>query len=530
MARPIETRKSDALGVFRSSTVVPGLKVEPVPYFSPPRGLNTLASLSRMPNEFSPFMKNLMFEEGVLKSRLGTEALGNSGTGIMAILAFTAQDGASVVLRVAATGLHLWNGSSWNQIPNVTFTGGTFNKFTWTGWGNELLLCNGVDKIVSYNVITGVVKILEESSPCRHLTSFNGRVIASAVTEGSFLPYRTRWSAKLNHLDWTAESTTDAIGAGYEDLLASPGGNVDEVMGVFPLSDDTALMVRENSLWYMSASGDVNAPHRFTQLRGKNVGSLARHSIQVTPFGVVFVSIDDVLIVDQGGFSSIGEQIRRQLHREITSYKNLDSCYDPNRQEYRLVNGNVVWRWSFIDKGWTKDEYPHEIRQISHLSYDSLGLTFDELTGTFDELTGTFDGLVRPFSDNSIHFVLPEGDTLRETSEAINDGGIDSGLEIRTGLLQGGSVLDMTELIEAQLEYESEATQTIIFEYSIDKGNSWNSYSQALVGPTSGPTILPVRRTLTSHNLQVRVRTDTLGKLTLISLSLFVVKGVKVSA
>jgi hypothetical protein len=528
MAKSISHRRSDSLGTFRSSTAVPGLKVDPVAYFSPPRGINTLAPMSRMPVEYSPHIRNLMLDEGVLKSRLGTEALGNHGTDVMAVLAFTAQSGVSVLLRITRTGLYSWNGSSWGQVFGISFNGALTDKFTWTGWGNELLLCNGVDKIKSYNIVTGEIKVLTESSPCRHLTSFNGRVIASAVVEGSFLPYRVRWSTKLNHEDWTAQSTTDAIGAGYEDLLASPGGNVDEVMGVFPLSDDTALMVRENSLWFMLVAGDVNAPHRFSRL-SPEIGSRARHSIQATPYGIVMVSLDDVLVVNQGGPQSIGEQIRRQLHREITSYPNLDSSYDPNRQEYRLSNGRDVWRWSFIDKGWTRDEYPFNVRHLSSVSYRTLGLTFDELTGTFDELEGTFDDLVRQSSDNSMHFVLDDDNVVHESAGASKDNEDDAAIEIRTGLLQGGSILDRTELIEAQLEYECEMEQVLFFEYSLDKGNSWNSYSQATVLPTSGPSILPVRRTLTSHNLQVRVRAPNLGKLTLLSLSLFVVKGVRVS-
>lgn len=527
MARAIRYRE---VTPFRTSTAVPGLKVDPIAYFSPPRGINTLAALSRVPNEFSPVLKNFILDEGRLRSRMPTEAVGTeSSVTIMAIIPFTAQDGVSLLLRVTTTGLESWNGFTWNAIAGVTFTGTIHDRFTWTSWGNELLLCNGVDKIVSYNAITGVGKVLTESFPCRHLTSFNGRVIASAVVEGSFLPYRTRWCVKLNNEDWTSETTEDGIGAGYEDVLATPGGTVDEVVGVFPLSDDVALMVREFSLRFMNETGDVNAPFRFPRLAGA-MGSRTRHGIQITPHGIVVPTIDDILLVTQGGWQSLGEPIRRQFHSEVIDYKDLSSAYDPTRQEYRIANGQEVWRYSFIDKGWTKDTYPFTINNLSYVNYKTLGLTFDELVGTFDELEGTFDELTRDFSDESMHFVANNVTTARESITSEDDFGVDSGLEARTGLLQADSPLHRTELIEVQLEYESEVTQELTFEFSLDRGLTWNNYSVITVQPTNGPTVLQVRRTLTHHNLQVRLRTDTLGKLIVLAMYVFAARGVKVNA
>lgn len=531
MARSIARRKADAVGTFRTSQNIPGLRVDPVPYFSPPRGLNNLAPLSRVPNEFTPHIRNLVLDEGVLRSRLGTIQMGSEvalGADTMAVLMFTAQDGISAIIRVTTQHLWTWGGLGWNQVFGLSFNGGLEDRFTWTGWGNELLITNGIDKIRSYNIMSGEPKILEESPPARHITSFNGRVIASAVVDGSFLPYRTQWCVKLNHEDWTAETTTDAIGAGEEDLLAVPASYVDEVMGVFPVTDDTALMVRENSLWLMFNTGDVVAPFRFSRMIGAK-GSRARHSIQSTPFGIVLLTNEDVVVANPNGFESIGESIRKQLHSEITSYAAVSSLYDPIRQEYRLATGSSVWRFSFVDKGWTRDAYPFDLRHLSVVDYQKLGLTFDELTGTFDELEGRFDDLYRDEADRSIHFVATDNRVLREDEVATGDDGTDGELEIRTGLLQGGSYFDRTELIEAQLEYECELEQTLFFEYSNDKGSNWNNYSEAVVTPTSGPTILAVRRTLTHHNLQVRVRTSVLGKLTLISLNLFVVKGVRVN-
>jgi hypothetical protein len=136
---------------------------------------------------------------------------------------------------------------------------------------------------------------------------------------------------------------------------------------------------------------------------------------------------------------------------------------------------------------------------------------------------------VRNEEAESMHFALGNNSVARESRTEVMDLGVDSELEIRTGLLQGGSAIDRTELIEIQLEYECEETQQLLFEYTLNGGITWNNYSQIQVQPTIGPTVLGVRRTLTHHNLQVRLRSLTLGKLTILAMIVFAVKGVRVN-
>lgn len=93
---------------------------------------------------------------------------------------------------------------------------------------------------------------------------------------------------------------------------------------------------------------------------------------------------------------------------------------------------------------------------------------------------------------------------------------VDAPFILATALLQAASPLERTKVIEVQIEYESESSQTIDLEYSINGGQTWSPYSTINVVVTTGPTIIAARRTLHHHNLQLRLITETLGKFRLL--------------
>jgi hypothetical protein len=530
MAKPISRRSAEALGTFTSRLDTPGRVVVPVLYFSPPKGINTLAPLSQVPNEYGTVVSNMMLDRGRLRSRTGVEPVGLAAASqVVAVVPFKSPNTSGALFRLRTDSMDRWNGTSWGAVVGMAFSGNLRDRFTWTGWGDQINICNGVDKIKALDVASGVITTLEESFPAKHITSFNGRIIATATTEGAFLGYRIRWCTKNDNTDWTSETPLDGLGAGYEDILATPGGYVDEAMGTFPISDEIAIIVRENSLWQMSVTGNFDAPFRFSRLYD-GIGSRARYSICSTPYGVVFLSLDNVVVANQGGYEEIGHSIRSQLRSEITDFLAVTGAYDPRRQEYRLHNGADVWRYSFVDKGWTKDSYPFTLRHLAFVDYRSLGITFDELAGTMDDLAGTFDELGIASSDEAVHMVVAGEDiVVHEVEGTSQDNEVDSTIELRTGLLASGSPLNKTEIIEAQIEYECDEIQELIFDYSYDKGATWTQYSIVTINQTTGPKVTAVRKTLESHNLQIRVRSTKLGKLTLYGLHLFVVSGARVN-
>lgn len=526
MAKLISTRQFPGL----DDKIIPMIEVVPQPLMSPPKGLNLTARLSRVsPNE-SADIKNLVLDDQTLLSRLGTSAVGTAANNIMAVVSFVSPSQTGVLLRFTTTGFDKWNGSAWVAVKSNIFSGGTSDYFEFVGWGNSLLVCNGVDKIYSYNSATGEAGFLDQSVPAKHISVFGGRVVLTGTFEGGYRSYRIRWSVKNNNTDWTGD------GSGYEDLFAMPGGLIDSAHGVFPITDDTALIIRDNSVWQMSLTGNILAAFRFSQVMNQ-VGTKFPRTISAVPGGFMFVSRNDIVMVQQSGVQIVGTNVRSAVLAAITNRLVPVGYYDLNRNEYRLAIDSTVYRYSFRDQGWTRDIYPVKIRDWHKIEYDKLVLTIDELSGTIDSLVGTIDEQVLAGTANSLMMAVHEGAAsslvVKEDDSATADVIVDgtaSAVEIlaATSLIMAATPLQKSKVIEIQLEYEATVSQTLLFEYSTDKGSTWSSYSSTTIVATSGPQILSVRKTIVGHNIQLRIRSTTLGGLRVIAFLPHVVAEAKV--
>lgn len=718
MARTVATRQGRQL----HDKEIPMIEVALQPYWAPPKGLNLTNRLSRLSPQEASDIKNMVLDDGSLKSRLGTSAVGTATDDIMAVIAFVTPSQTGHLLRVTTTGIDRWDGTTWTSVASTIFNGGTTDYFSFAGWGNELLMTNGVDKVYSYNPVTGEKGFIADSVPAKHITVFGGRVVLTGVRDGGYKAFRIKWSVKNDNTDWSGD------GAGFEDLFAAPGGYIDAAHGVFPVTDDTALIIRDNSIWQMSLTGNVLVPFRFTRVLAQ-VGTKLPRSITEVPGGFAMVGRDNVLVVGPSSFQTIGTPVRDVILSSFSSYGEPVAKYDFKRNELRIAIGKDVYRYSFRDQGWTKDVYSVFVRDFNTVVYDKLGIPIDDLTGTINALEGTIDDLVISGTADDIFFVFHDGvassiigkedpdatddvtlsgvfgstevDTFAGTDGDDLNGRVDglfswirqylaSGttevLEVKTnrmeqtngvtvaaayttgitpidadysasvkarmvsdvnaasefliglridattgagywariiasttsiqvsinkrstwagaltslvsatvtgvtslvehtfkfqivgnalklfvddvskasindstysiigaialfvsagttfdrrwrfddftvsyntetgntinlttGLLQAGSPLQKTKVIECQLEYESDASQTLVFEYSTDKGTTWTQYSTIDIVATDGPQILSVRKTLVGHNLQLRVRSATIGALRVLS-------------
>lgn len=528
MATPIASRDKRARN---DNLQVVGLKVDEPEFWSPPGGLSLTPRLARIPNTHSADISNLMLDDRVLRSRLGTSAFGPASTNVMAIVGFSNPAQVGTLLRYTTTGLDYWNGLSWVSVDANVFSGGLNSYFEFTNWGDEILATNGVNKVYRYNPSTGQKGFIDQSFVGRHIATFGGRVILTSVFDGSFKAYRIRWSVKNDNLDWTGD------GSGFEDLFSAPGGRVDEAHGCFPITDDTALIIRENSIWQMSTTGNVLAPFRFSRVISQ-LGTLCPRSIAEVPGGYAMVSKDNVVIVGLGQVQPIGDPIREALISSITDFNAVVGRYDQKRNEYRLAVGSRVWRFSFRDKGWTRDDYPVQVRDFTQVLITKTGIKIDDLQGKIDDLQGKIDDLVTSLSIDGLMFVGHVGGSAtviaQEDSDATQDvdstgASVDSAIVVATGLIQAGSVRDKSSVIEIQLEYESGAAQTLLFEYSVDGGANWTSYSTKAIAATTGPSILSVRKVIKGHNIQLRLKSTTLGKLRVLSFTPRIVQDARVS-
>lgn len=528
MARPIALRRAEPIPEI--STKDSGIAVEPRPFWAPPKGLDYLDRRNRVPVSHSPQILNLYLDRGVLKSRQGTLAMGAASVEpIMGVVNFVVSSGIGFILRFTTTHLQLWDGAAWNNVGGGTFTGSINAYFTYTAFNDTLLFSNGVDGLWEYAPLTGALTKIDGAPNAMHLSTFGGRVLASGANGNLGT---LQWSVKNNSRDWSG------IGSGSEDLLSTPGGKVDGLMGVWPITDDFALMVRTNSVWQMSQTGDPDAPFRFGRLHA-NLGSRSRYAIDVIPGGVVMLGSDDIWIVTDSNVASIAPLVKDRIISETTDFTKARGLYRPDLKEFWLCTGltDVVYRYSFADQGWTRHKYGFDIRWFEQAIFHFSGKTWDEMVGTWDASTDVWDSLLGTARSAMFLFATDEdaGDsyTIEEDAAETSDEIIQSdktaqGIEIQTPSLEAASPLEKTEIVECQLEYEADIAQDIIIDYQANDETAWTQYSAKTLAVTAGrPKVSRAIRTLERETIQLRLRSTVLGQLTISSFSPFLVQGAK---
>lgn len=359
--------------------------------------------------------------------------------------------------------------------------------------------------------------ILTHSPRAAHLAIFGNRVIATRVNEWTATtdPWvdsttqltRIRWCVKDDDTVWDETS----VGAGHEDLYV-PGSQTDEAMGVFPVSDDTAIVVSERSMRRMDITGFADAPFRFSLLI-PSLGTRSRYSIQAVPGGIIFLGYDDVFVASLGDLKRIATKSLRDSLKTITNERLAQGYYDVNNSRYRVGfkegSTQVIWDYSFLDGGWTKVALPFDVSFIDRAFYVVNGVTYygDYFTMS---VAGGFSSRDNPTRTQDID---------------ITGADVDSFIEARTGIIVVDSALRKVEVVEAQLLFEATTSQMLLFEYSTDGGSTWLQYSAAQIAATVRPTVLSVRNRLETSGLQVRIRSTALGGLKIHEFHVFAVRG-----
>lgn len=511
-----------------------GIVLEPFACWQPPKGVNYLDPLTRMEKEYASQITNWWLDRGVMRSRYGTADVGGSIADLMAVLNFIDASGVAYLLRFTVSKMQTWDGANWTDVAGATFTGTTADYFTFTAFAGRLILSNGVDGTFEYNFQTGLLTKLDNAPACRQLTTFDGRVLASNVLDpltGTRMPSRVVWSVKNNHLIWPDSigfTDEQKLGSGFEDMLNTPGGQIDEQRGVWPVTDTIALVVRSRSVWQATVTDNFDAPFAFGRLYD-NIGCDAPRSIDTVPGGIIGLFTDgSFYLMSNTEIREIGGKIRDQVLSETTP-ELATAMYDPLIRNYWFANESFVYRYSLVDQGWTRHQYPFTIRQMMHTKSSVSGLTIDQLVGTIDSLVGSIDSLVGHeavvgnFFATTSGYVVQEDPTQTDDSDGAG-GRIDSSTEIRTTAVQYTTPLQYQTTMQAQLEFEAETTHDLAVEYSIDGGNSWNTYSSASLFATLGPTVVAFRKTIESKLFQLRLTSTMLGKSTILN---FVTLGQK---
>jgi hypothetical protein len=528
------------------------------------------------------------------------------------------------------------------SVLSCTLTGSTSDYFTFTSFGDKLLFSNGVDGIFEIDFGAGTVTLLDGAPACKHLTTFDGRVIATdVIQDGVRYPARHVWSAKNNSHIWpnsvlattaqmafvstsaadtmlativgtnsagstvteikaltgttemvgdisfvsitsiilasacagivsikqgsngdvlatllAGETTAAAItivqdptlllGSGYEDLLSTPGGQIDQARSVWPITDTIALCVRSRSIWQIMTTDNYDKPFVFGRLY-TSIGSDAPMSIDAltSETGVTTAIIglfnDNFYVMSHQMLQPIGDMTLQDGRRvgakdvilaETTNLAAAVGKYDPVTQNYWFTNQSYVYRYSIQDQGWTRHLYPYNIRSMMQTKSSKSSLAISQLPGTIASLTGSIAGLVgstslsgmyHVSSGTGLNYVIHE-DASR-TNDANGAGGtVNSAISVTTGTVTFGSSLQRNQIIQTQLECTVAETQTLVLEFSRDNGATWEAYSTVTVTAATN-TIIPFRHTVDSRLLMLRLSSVTLGKLAIVGLWAFGTPG-----
>lgn len=499
-----------------------------LPYFSEPAGLSTRRQLDQYGQQLCPSMNNFILDNGQLRSRGAMRIFGTQCSGTqMLVVNFIQSDGSSYVIRFDTDKIYKYGSGAWVQITGAgPFTGTASNPWTVTAWNNKLLASNGVDQLVYIDPAAGTMAAVGAApAGILHLTTFAGRVIATLVD-------KIQWSVKNDYSDWTG------LGSGFESLLSTPGGVVDTIYGVYPIADESALVVRSGSIWQVVTTGQFDAPFRFSRYYG-GVGSKARSGIAAVPRGVMFPSQDNsVVIVQLDGIQDVGREIYENLDGTRVDFSSAFSIYNSLRQEYVMAvdedaDGTLdaVYKFSLLEKGWTREKYAFNIRSLGYTKYQ-MSATVDSLVGTVDSLTDPVDSL--GFQQAGVGFFVVSSAASKyimlqdplSTLESDDSGvAVSVDLSLTSGLLNYDGIGFRALMNEIAAAFVVGETQTLIIEYSSDSGTTWNNYSSLSVSPKVTPQQVKFTKTVDAPLLQFRLRSTTLGKLRVSSITPKVERG-----
>lgn len=511
MAKPTTRRQTNQFMTVVSEGIVP----QPLTHCVPAKGMNTQLRLNQMGRDTARLVQNLRIRDQHYISRDGTAVVGTiADSELIYATSVKLSTGTTWSLRWRVDGIDALQSGVWTPIAGDSFTAPSSTQVSITGWGDGIVFTIGVDRLFWLRFEGGVpsiTRLVESPENVGHVTTFAGRIIASIRNSGE-----THWCAKNDNEDWTGQ------GSGFEDLRSAPGGGVDQQTAVAPVTDEYAYMVRTNSVWQMSLTGDPDAPFRFTLLY-QGVGSEYPGTVKSLNRGVAFMSRDSIVHISPEGKQDIGQGIREKIRITKQYLRDTSSDYDPRDNEYVLsipsansLNAHELYRYNFDAPGWTKDVYPFPVKSISFVRY-SRSLSMDELTGLpMDALEGAMDdlgvtdriaGLMFAVRGNS-KLVIVHSDTNNNTGmKDVNSVGfgVASGWRIETGYVIPSNTINRVWLTATEIEYESEAECELTYEYSDDGGATWNQYASSLLPIATRPTVHRVQQSLEREGLQIAI-------------------------
>lgn len=370
MARSQKSPKQWSLAI---SSVQPDQATRPIAHLANCNGLNKSITPEQMGVDDAADLENFFLNDaGKLQIRGGTAELGDAATEeITHVAIYQRGDKTRYIVRWLKTLLQYYNNGVWTSFTGAALPFSVSTRISHAAWGSNTLLFVGNSKVWSADFTTfALTEIAASPANSQQVFVFGNRVcVCSPGTNYTTI----QWSIKNDSTDWTGQ------GSGNEPLIPGPVGSGDAVLGGFPVSDTEALILRTNSVWIQTITGNVDVPFNFSFLYRVSLRDV--HSAALAIGGIYIYDGDsDVWLLTTGGPKSIGAQIKNKYILDLSntygvSITDVAGAYDEYRQVYYLyIPRNVAFTNSEIlvyherQQGWTTFNYPLQIGRICALN------------------------------------------------------------------------------------------------------------------------------------------------------------------
>lgn len=174
-----------------------------------------------------------------------------------------------------------------------------------------------------------------------------GRAFAIGVTPaaGTYQALGVSWDTNGLGTTW--------IGANAgSQLLIGAETDADACMGVAPLGFDLLVIVNRHSVWFGYPTGVANAPADFRP-RTMSIGTPYGATVCATPFGVMFLSDEGVMLVTSTGVACLSDSINPSLLPLVYS-SNADTytaIWSPYKNRYILQTPTGLFIYTIPEVG-----------------------------------------------------------------------------------------------------------------------------------------------------------------------------------
>mgnify|MGYP001604469518 CR=1 FL=1 len=300
---------------------------------------------------------------------------------------------------------------------------------------------------------------------------------------------------------------------------------MDQLTGVYPVTDHLAFVVRSGSIWSMSETGNFDVPFQFSH--SVPIGSRFPLGVVRIPGGIIVPGDDAVYEITTGGYKLISDDAADYILKGINAPRRVCGVLSSDSTRYALFTPNSVTSMLVhvchrtLGNQWTTLEFPFPLLTMAPGRFESALLT-DELVGLTDDLAGLTDNLGVTSQALGLMFVPDRADSYvitEDESQTDNPGGRDvnasggrvgGGFSLQTGGISPASPLERVTVNDVQLLAKVGRQCNVDVAFSED-GNTWEQEQTLTMSPT--PTITVTRATcfLERERLVARLRSTDCG-------------------